>query len=105
MQACSLSDYTVGADDFHEFRVLGVGGFGSVCAALKKDTGVIYAVKKMDKKLIKAKNRYKSCHVEVESLKAIHSRFICGLHYCYQTPTDVCLVLDLLHGRHEGQPG
>ena len=35
---------------------------------------------------------------EVESLKAIHSRFICGLHYCYQTPTDVCLVLDLLHG-------
>lgn len=98
MQACALSDYTVGADDFHEFRILGVGGFGSVCAALKKDTGAIYAVKKMDKKLIKAKNRYKSCHVEVESLKAIHSRFICGLHYCYQTPTDVCLVLDLLHG-------
>ena len=98
VQACALSDYTVGADDFHEFRVLGVGGFGSVCAALKKDTGAIYAVKKVDKKLIKAKNRYKSCHVEVESLKAIHSRFICGLHYCYQTPTDVCLVLDLLHG-------
>ena len=47
------------------FRVLGVGGFGSVNAALKKDTGHLFAVKRMDKKLIKHKNRYRSCTTEV----------------------------------------
>ena len=52
-------------DDFHQFRVLGVGGFGSVYAAVKKDTGALLATKRMDKKLIKHKNRYKSCFTEV----------------------------------------
>lgn len=35
------------------FRVLGVGGFGAVHAAVKKDTGALLAIKRMDKKLIK----------------------------------------------------
>ena len=52
----------------------------------------------MDKKLIKHKNRYKSCAIEVEALKALKSSFIAGLHYTYQTKDDVCLVLDLMVG-------
>ena len=61
---------TVVEDDFHQFRVLGVGGFGSVYAAVKKDTGALLAIKRMDKKLIKHKNRYKSCDIETKSLKS-----------------------------------
>ena len=52
----------------------------------------------MDKKLVKHKNRYKSCFTEFDALKALSSPFVCGLHYTYQTKDDVCLVLDLLHG-------
>ena len=89
---------TVHEDDFHSFRVLGVGGFGAVHAAVKKDTGALLAIKRMDKKLIKHKNRYKSCFTEVTALKAMASGFVCGLHYTYQTKDEVCLVLDLLHG-------
>ena len=32
-------------EDFHKFRVLGVGGFGAVHAAVKKDTGILLAIK------------------------------------------------------------
>ena len=89
----SLENEHVHDEDFHQFRVLGVGGFGSVNAAIKKvhwrrahcflalvnaeafaksnlvwlsasnvisqDTGLLVAIKRMDKKLIKHKNRYK----------------------------------------------
>ena len=87
---------TVHEEDFHQFRVLGVGGFGAVHAAVKKDTGALLAIKRMDKKLIKHKNRYKSCFTEFSALRALTSSFVCGLHYTYQTKDDVCLVLDLL---------
>ena len=60
-----MEQLCVTEDDFHQFRVLGVGGFGSVYAAVKKDTGALLATKRMDKKLIKHKNRYKSCFTEV----------------------------------------
>ncbi|KAL1528188.1 hypothetical protein AB1Y20_009547 [Prymnesium parvum] len=93
-----LESTLVSDEDFHLFRVVGVGGFGSVNIGMKKDTGRMYAVKRMNKKLIKHKNRYRSCHAEVACLKAMSSQFICGLHYTYQTAEDVCLVLDLLHG-------
>ena len=52
----------------------------------------------VDKKLIKHKNRYKSCYTEQSALKMLSSRFVCGLHYCFQSKDEVCLVLDLLHG-------
>lgn len=85
----ALENEHVHEEDFHQFRVLGVGGFGSVNAAIKKvtqpartglpprslaqagvarractfacvqDTGLLLAIKRMDKKLIKHKNRYK----------------------------------------------
>ena len=97
-RARAMETQLVTEDDFHLFRVLGVGGFGSVCAAVKKDTGALLAIKRMDKKLIKHKNRYKSCLTEVTALKAMTSMFVCGLHYTYQTRDDVCLVLDLVQG-------
>lgn len=39
-----------------------------------------------------------SCNTEMAALRTLSSPFICSLHYAYQTPHDVCLVLDLLHG-------
>ena len=97
-QMVSLGGSHVDDGDFFQFRVLGVGGFGEVSAAVKRDTGAVYAVKRMDKKLIKHKNRYKSCEMEAACLKSVRSRFVCGLHYTFQTDAEVCLVLDMLHG-------
>ena len=44
LQAKTLGESHVSEDDFHQFRVLGVGGFGSVNAALKRDTGMMVAI-------------------------------------------------------------
>lgn len=96
--AMTQQSTTVSEDDFFSFRVLGVGGFGSVKAAIKQDTGQVYAIKAMNKRLVKHKNRFKSCYTEVHVLKNVHSPFVCRLHSTFQTRIDVCLVLDL----HEG---
>ena len=37
-----MEQHTVTEDEFHQFRVLGVGGFGAVHAAVKKDTGYVH---------------------------------------------------------------
>ena len=97
-KARQMEEGTTVQDDYHQFRVLGVGGFGAVHAAVKRDTGLLCAIKRMDKKLIKHKNRYKSCYTEIECLKEMASPYVCGMHYSFQTKEDVCLVLDLLHG-------
>jgi rhodopsin kinase len=39
--------------DFTTFRVLGRGGFGAVHACRKKNSGTIYAMKCINKKLVK----------------------------------------------------
>jgi hypothetical protein len=41
VQARGMEEQHVCDDDFHQFRVLGVGGFGAVHAAVKKDTGQV----------------------------------------------------------------
>ena len=96
--AMTQQSTTVSADDFFSFRVLDVGGFGSVKAAIKQDTGQVYAIKAVNKQLVKHKNRYKSCYTEMRVLQRVQSPFICRLHSTFQTRTDVCIVLDL----HEG---
>ena len=85
-------------EDFHQFRILGVGGFGAVHAAMKRDTGMLCAIKRMDKKLVKHNTRYRSCFTEKDCLQQTSSAFVCGVHYAFQTKDEVCLVLDLLQG-------
>lgn len=41
--------------DFTTFRVLGRGGFGAVHACRKKNSGTIYAMKCINKKLVKVR--------------------------------------------------
>jgi hypothetical protein len=43
----------------------------------------LVAIKRCDKKLIKHKNRYKSCFTEINALRSMSSPFVCGLHYSY----------------------
>jgi hypothetical protein len=95
-RARAMETHHVTEEDFHQFRVLGVGGFGSVNAAVKKDTGLMLAIKRMDKKLIKHKNRYRSCNTEIDALRAMSSRFICGLHFSYQ------VGVHSMHAEEEG---
>ncbi|XP_017695563.1 PREDICTED: rhodopsin kinase-like, partial [Lepidothrix coronata] len=53
-----LEGQPVGADAFVEFRVLGKGGFGEVCACQRRATGKMYANKRLNKKRLKKRKGY-----------------------------------------------
>ncbi|XP_069830039.1 rhodopsin kinase GRK7 [Dendropsophus ebraccatus] len=83
---------------FYEFRVLGKGGFGEVCAIQVKNTGQMYACKKLDKKRLKKKNGEKMALLEKEILEKVHSPFIVSLAYAYESKSHLCLVMTLMNG-------
>uniref|UniRef100_A0A8D2L401 G protein-coupled receptor kinase n=1 Tax=Varanus komodoensis TaxID=61221 RepID=A0A8D2L401_VARKO len=83
---------------FDEFRVLGKGGFGEVCAIQVRNTGKMYACKKLDKKRLKKKGGEKMALLEKEILEKVNSRFIVTLAYAYQSKTALCLVMSLMNG-------
>uniref|UniRef100_A0A8D0L7F7 G protein-coupled receptor kinase n=1 Tax=Sphenodon punctatus TaxID=8508 RepID=A0A8D0L7F7_SPHPU len=83
---------------FYEFRVLGKGGFGEVCAIQVKNTGKMYACKKLDKKRLKKKGGEKMALLEKEILEKVNSPFIVTLAYAYESKTHLCLVMSLMNG-------
>uniref|UniRef100_A0A8B9JDV5 G protein-coupled receptor kinase n=1 Tax=Astyanax mexicanus TaxID=7994 RepID=A0A8B9JDV5_ASTMX len=64
---------------FYEFRTLGKGGFGEVCAVQVKSTGQMYACKKLDKKRLKKKGGEKMALLEKCILEKVNSRFVRGI--------------------------
>uniref|UniRef100_A0ACB8FAB8 Rhodopsin kinase 1 n=1 Tax=Sphaerodactylus townsendi TaxID=933632 RepID=A0ACB8FAB8_9SAUR len=88
----------VSEKNFEEFRTLGKGGFGEVCAIQVKNTGKMYACKKLDKKRLKKKCGEKMALLEKQILEKVNSRFIVSLAYAYQSKTYLCLVMTLMNG-------
>ncbi|GCC19467.1 rhodopsin kinase grk7-a-like [Chiloscyllium punctatum] len=83
---------------FYQFRVLGKGGFGEVCAIQVKTTGKMYACKQLDKKRLKKKHGEEMALLEKEILEKANSPFIVSLAYAYETKNYLCLVMTLMNG-------
>ncbi|KAG1938757.1 rhodopsin kinase grk7-b [Pimephales promelas] len=83
---------------FYEFRTLGKGGFGEVCAVQVKNTGQMYACKKLDKKRLKKKGGEKMALLEKQILEKVNSLFLVNLAYAFDTKTHLCLVMTLMNG-------
>ncbi|RMC22902.1 hypothetical protein DUI87_00088 [Hirundo rustica rustica] len=94
-----LESQAVNADAFVEFRVLGKGGFGEVCACQRRATGKMYANKRLNKKRLKKRKGYEAALVEKRILARVHSRFIVSLACAFQTKTDLCLVMTIMNRR------
>ncbi|KAJ7313228.1 hypothetical protein JRQ81_004509 [Phrynocephalus forsythii] len=93
-----LESQSVTDEWFMDFRVLGKGGFGEVCACQMKATGKMYANKRLNKKRLKKRKGYEGAIVEKRILAKVHSRFIVTLAYAFQTKADLCLVMTLMNG-------
>lgn len=61
---------------FRQYRVLGKGGFGEVCACQVRATGKMYACKKLEKKRIKKRKGEAMALNEKRILEKLHSRFV-----------------------------
>ncbi|XP_025148714.1 G protein-coupled receptor kinase 6 isoform X5 [Bubalus bubalis] len=97
---------------FRQYRVLGKGGFGEVCACQVRATGKMYACKKLEKKRIKKRKGEAMALNEKQILEKVNSRFVVSLAYAYETKDALCLVLTLMNGGdlkfhiyHMGQAG
>ncbi|KAG1971335.1 G protein-coupled receptor kinase 5 [Pimephales promelas] len=85
-------------DTFREYRVLGKGGFGEVCACQVRASGKMYACKKLEKKRVKKQSGEAMALNEKQILERLNSRFVVSLAYAYETKEALCLVLTLLNG-------
>ena len=91
----------LGPDDFEQLRLIGKGTFGQVYMVRKKDTGRIYAMKVLSKKVIVQKKEVAHTigerNILVRTAGAV-SPFIVALKFSFQTPTDLYLVTDYMSG-------
>ncbi|KAL4102408.1 hypothetical protein PRIC1_006153 [Phytophthora ramorum] len=93
-----LQKRRVNEEDFTVLRVLGRGGFGMVNGCIKRTSASLYAMKVMNKKMIKKKHAEKLCLAERKILAMISSPFVVCLKYSFQTTEELFLVLDLRTG-------
>ncbi|OWZ03771.1 LOW QUALITY PROTEIN: AGC/GRK/BARK protein kinase [Phytophthora megakarya] len=90
-----LQKRRVSEDDFTILRVLGRGGFGMVNGCIKRTSASLYAMKVMNKKMIKKKHAEKLCLAERKILAMISSPFVVCLKYSFQTPEELFIIYEL----------
>lgn len=93
-----IEQVKVGVKDFTTFRVLGRGGFGAVHACRKKNSGQIYAMKCINKKLVKVKSALDNVLEERNVLTMMKSNFVTNLKYALQDEDTLYLIMDLMLG-------
>ena len=90
-----------GPEDFEILQLIGKGTFGQVFQVRKVDTGRIYAMKVLSKKIVVQKKEVAHTVGERNILvrtAMTESPFIVGLKFSFQTPSDLYLVTDYMSG-------
>nr|XP_033796552.1 G protein-coupled receptor kinase 5 isoform X2 [Geotrypetes seraphini] len=93
-----LERQPVTKNTFRQYRVLGKGGFGEVCACQVRATGKMYACKRLEKKRIKKRKGESMALNEKQILEKVTSLFVVNLAYAYETKDALCLVLTIMNG-------
>ena len=88
----------VGADDFDIYRIIGRGGFGEVFPCRKRDTGAVFAMKKLSKRHLKQAHQEASAVHERNVLAEMHSKFVTNLRYAFHDANSLYLVMELMEG-------
>jgi len=86
-------------EQFQVIRVLGEGGFGQVIEVVKRDCGVRYAMKVMQKEAMKQAlgiTWRKKIAMEANLQSSLQHPFMVNLKYAFQNPEFLCLVMDLV---------
>jgi len=86
-------------DDFKVVRVLGEGGFGQVIDVVKRDCGVHYAMKVMQKEVMKqnlGSSWRKKIASEQQIMASLQHPFLVNLKYAFQNAEFLILVMDLV---------
>jgi protein-serine/threonine kinase len=83
----SFSSFTI-------LEQLGEGSFGKVYKVIKKNSREVYAMKVLSKKFLSDNNQLKYAISECKIMRTIRHPFILTLHYAFQTPKNLFIVLE-----------
>ncbi|CAI2381728.1 unnamed protein product [Moneuplotes crassus] len=87
-------DLDIGYKSFKILDILGQGTFGKVFKVEKIDDGKIYAMKVLKKSVLARNKHLKYAITECNVLKRADHPFIIKLHYSFQTPDYLYMILD-----------
>ena len=96
-------------NDFQHLKLLGRGSFGEVLLVRLKATKKIYAMKVLDKKLLKLKKQQNHTKTERDLMVRINSPFIVNIKSAFQDENNLYLVSEFMQGgdmffhMHDGQ--
>ena len=96
-------------NDFQPIKLLGRGSFGEVILVRLKSTKKVYAMKILDKKILKMKKQQNHTKTERDLMVKINSPFIVNIKSAFQDDTNLYLVSEFMQGgdmffhMHDGQ--
>ncbi|CAG9312446.1 unnamed protein product [Blepharisma stoltei] len=83
---------------FLPIRTIGKGGFSKVIEARKLDSGIIYAIKIMNKSFVINEEKVMQIITERNIMEKVKHPFIVNLHWAFQTGKELFLVMDFCPG-------
>jgi len=90
--------YEVNLEDFKPIKMIGEGGFSVVTQVMKIDTGELFAVKSMDKSFLIRQDKLNQALTERKVMSKLSHPFIVKLHWAFQSPSKLHLVMDFCPG-------
>eukprot|EP01090_Pellita_catalonica_P001876 TRINITY_DN1159_c0_g1_i1.p1 TRINITY_DN1159_c0_g1~~TRINITY_DN1159_c0_g1_i1.p1 ORF type:complete len:481 (-),score=105.50 TRINITY_DN1159_c0_g1_i1:545-1807(-) len=91
-------DRTISRDDFEIIKKIGEGSFAKVFLVKKKDSGTLYAMKSIKKKMLIRENELHHTRTELQILRNNDSPFLINLRYSFQTDARVYFVFRYVAG-------
>ena len=85
-------------ESFEIISLIGSGSFGKVCKVRLKQTNEIFAMKILNKQFLIKKKLLKYAITECNILKQAKCPFIITLHYAFQTPDNLYMIIDYCPG-------
>ena len=89
---------SISLDDFKVEEVIGKGSFGKVMLVTHVRSQTKYAMKAISKRHLTDKTKRLRALSERRILETLASNFVVKLHYAFQTPTKLFMVLDFVQG-------
>ena len=93
-----LNNSKIGFDSFVIEECLGAGSFGKVFKVKLKTSGETYAMKVLNKRALLKNNHIKYAITECNVLKQANSPFLLSLHFSFQPPENLYMVIDYCPG-------
>eukprot|EP00826_Nyctotherus_ovalis_P002723 TRINITY_DN1054_c0_g1_i1.p1 TRINITY_DN1054_c0_g1~~TRINITY_DN1054_c0_g1_i1.p1 ORF type:complete len:444 (+),score=37.91 TRINITY_DN1054_c0_g1_i1:297-1628(+) len=88
----------IGISSFKVLSKLGQGAFGQVFKVQMQSNDLVYAMKTISKKFLSDTKQLKYAEAECQILKELDHPFVIKLHYSFQTPDYLHLIIDLCEG-------